>query len=314
MMLKSFSLGLLFLLQQGNFIYDSFHSPPLPFGHLHFVDLSHGWLISSMGPYRTADGGGSWVRMPKCGDDSKYGPGFVPESSFLAWEDASRAIVRTASGVSIVDETGCRPVQVPTKGPLFFLDLRFYDERAGWGSSGNDGVYRTIDGGRNWTRLAMARPPVALLPMSASEVWGTSGGTLLHTTDGGVTWKTILDLPFGGTSRVCMLVRGSGWWLGVGFLYKTDDGGKTWSPLPWNTYGDVSFGQDGIEGWIVGDFGRVFHSQDGGKTWERQQCGTKEDLGQVQVLSDGHAWIWARNGTVHRTVNHGRTWARVVIQ
>jgi len=315
MILAYISLVLRLWSLQGGTIYDSFHTPPLPYGQMVFADPNHGWLVSTWSLHATADGGQSWHGIVPCEEGASPVAGLPPGLVIsVAWHDASRVIVRTALSVALLDRAGrCSILKLPVKSMLV-TDIRFLDERIGWVTAQNDGVYRTTDGGQTWTRAAMKEVPAGLVPVSASEVWGTNGGTLMHTKDGGASWETVLSAGSGGVSRVCITHDGIGWWLGIGFLYKTTDAGVSWHKLPWKTDGDVSFDETGMEGWIVGEGGRVLHSLDAGETWEYLKAPTKRDLAQVQAFSDGRAWICADERVFLRTLDHGRTWELTVVR
>lgn len=77
--------------------------------------------------------------------------------------------------------------------------LAFADEKTGWRVGESGEIYKTLDGGVNWTRQFMNAEMrlASVKAASASEVWafgllwGKDENVLLHTVDGGKTWDVI---------------------------------------------------------------------------------------------------------------------------
>lgn len=157
-------------------------------------------------------------------------------------------------------------------------------------------IYKTLDGGTNWTRIGSTPALIPLDPqeyglhdqfaVSGNSIWiGTTFGRLLHSTDKGATWS-VLQSPipdFGGgingNQSADFAFRDANNGLlqtSEYLLYNTNDGGVTWNNVPWvgvlrtfdiaaipglpNAY--VSVGED------IDTFERgSSYSPDGGFTW-----------------------------------------------
>jgi len=107
-------------------------------------------------------------------------------------------------------------------------------------------------------------------------------------------------------------------------ILHTEDGGKTWkkqfSDLDYILKG-VSFSNE-KNGWAVGEYGFIYHTEDGGVTWKKQagECGISEETGElvggnflfgVFAESPQKAWAVGIDGYATRTTDGGRTWHRV---
>jgi photosystem II stability/assembly factor-like uncharacterized protein len=181
-------------------------------------------------------------------------------------------------------------------------------------------------------------------------------GTILKTTDGGKTWRRIKVKLHMEDWQVAPphffgVARGSNpnnlWIVGpVGTILRSRDGGETWEnislpPPPdqiggryWDlTLNGVYFVNDN-EGWIVGEFGKIFHTTDGGDTWEKQENVldlpkfTRPDLSEeealrrripplhledlyifdVAFLNPKRGFVAAETGILLETSDGGQTW------
>src|SRR5262249_35925472 len=126
----------------------------------------------------------------------------------------------------------------------------FADSNNGWAISISD-VWRTSDGGREWTRgtppptragyaLAFAH----IQALSREEAWVLEDVSLLHTTDSGNSWQVgcrlkdvsirsfrFLDFRNGWVSGDQFVEIKDGPWPYYGAIYKTSDGGATWQDV-----------------------------------------------------------------------------------
>jgi len=157
------------------------------------------------------------------------------------------------------------------------------------------------------------------------------GGTIIATSDGGLTW-----------SRIRYCGRGSGWklpdaMLGVDFadtshgwavgtkelatgsatplMVATADGGSSWtdlsSKLPASFFPRAVSAADADNVWICGAAGAIYHSSDGGNTWALANSGAPTvDYTCIWIRSGGGAfrgWAAGKSGKIIRTEN-GTDW------
>jgi len=199
---------------------------------------------------------------------------------------------------------------------------------SGWGN----GVYRSTDGGSTWQNVglkesrAVARiivhptnPEIAYVA-ALGHLWAEGGDRgLFKTTDGGKTWKAVLQAPAPHAARV-----------GCGDVAFDPSNPETiYAALyarqraPWGfTFGPAFTGGE--------DVGGIFKSTDGGTTWKKLGGGLPAETGRIGlavtagnpkivmaivqsdqggngVLTDIHS----RSGGVFRSEDGGEKWTRM---
>jgi photosystem II stability/assembly factor-like uncharacterized protein len=167
------------------------------------------------------------------GEEERLDDGRVPRRADVA-KDAARG-----------QKSECFVISTPLE--QHFQGADFVDSNHGWAISISD-VWRTKDGGREWTRVTP--PPTRagyglafaeIQAMSAEEAWVLEGIALLHTTNAGNSWQVgcklkhvdinsfrFLDLRNGWVSGDQFVEMKDGPWPYYGAIFKTSDGGATW--------------------------------------------------------------------------------------
>ncbi len=168
--------------------------------------------------------------------------------------------------------------------------------------------------------------------LSATEAWAVGNfGALLHTSDGGRTWKAadaktrqpLFGIDFGDPQHA--------WAVGKSALVlRTTDSGATWTrqttPLSLEKHLFKVRGVDAQTAWAVGDWGTIITTTDGGATWTDRSLGvtpvkTEESAGRTTttitddvILYDisfpdrNHGFIVGEFGTLLVTTDAGATW------
>jgi photosystem II stability/assembly factor-like uncharacterized protein len=164
-----------------------------------FVDDSHGWASGGGGIVATVDGGRTWslqyrATPTKPGSAVSTGVGALEFLDYLhGWAVDAGTLIETSDG-------GLRWRAVGKPGELGGVaQLRFFDLQHGWAIT-----YRT----------------------PCSIAYCTTVGTLLSTSDGGVTWTPAAIS--GSVLSMCWANPQVGWVGGTPLLYGTNDGGRTW--------------------------------------------------------------------------------------
>lgn len=169
---------------------------------------------------------------------------------------------------------------------------------------GNSGaVYKTENGGTNWTKKAVplnrdilsAAFPGSSEPYTGYIALSNAGSTIFKTTDGGDSW-TIMTLPGISSSMNCLEFTdaNTGWAAGGNgeiFSFKNGTWTKQSTPVTTSLNG-ISFASDGLNGWAIGDGGVILHTANGGTTWTLEGSGlTTQNLTKVEVVSSTEAYI-----------------------
>jgi len=136
-------------------------------------------------------------------------------------------------------------------------------------------------------------------------------GSVVKTTDGGVSWGLVEHQPPFSTDLRDVLVVGPGELLAVGAppgIFRSNDGGASWSPVP-NPSSAVLNDIERVSGpnlATVGDAGQVLTSADGGETWVlRGPFGS--DAFEQFWWSPTEGYV-AGQSRVRRTTDGGATW------
>ena len=97
-----------------------------------------------------------------------------------------------------------------------------------------------------------------------------------------------------------------------GLILHTEDGGKTWKKEESGTNKSlraVSF-CDPNTGWIAGGGGTIIHTENGGKSWIVQRTGVTEDLLTIKFIDCKRGFAAGVFATLLLTDDGGRTWKK----
>jgi photosystem II stability/assembly factor-like uncharacterized protein len=214
------------------------------------------------GVYKSTDGGESWERVGL---------------------EHSEHIQRI-----LLDPRDSDVVYVAAQGPL-------------WAPGGDRGLYKTIDGGRTWTRV-----------LHVSDDTGITD-VVLHPADPDVVYAAAYQ-----RRRAVGQTIGGGPEAGI---LKSYDGGATWERLtqglPTVDMGRIALGvdrriPDRVYALIVarGDHGGFFRSDDAGVSWTRTSeysGGDPQYYGEIFVDPHRPETIWNVEVRIHRSTDGGHT-------
>ena len=211
------------------------------------------------------------------------------------------------------------------------------------------GVYRTMDGGKTWTRvlfvnentgcsgltLDLHNPAVLFAGMwqvemhTYAEYSGGPSSGIYVSRDSGATWTHVEDAglphaPLGkidvavapsASNRVYALIQTKD----QGSVWRSDDGGHTWHVVSWNR---LLIGRAGYYIHLVVNSGNAdevllsnsgfYKSTDGGKTWESEPWGGDNHDIWMDPISPDHFGL-TYDGGASVTTDHGKTLTRIAI-
>jgi photosystem II stability/assembly factor-like uncharacterized protein len=245
-----------------NWIEISFGSYPI-MGVSFFDDSNAIVITSGYNPgaffyiFRTSNGGTTW-------SNQLNGPMNVLNE--ISFRDINNGIV-VGSTVFITTDGGIN-WNYSVNSPVIFFNGVSYTSPDHIIAVGVGNIYLSTDGGINWTQSSGTFQTLAVDCINSSIGFAVGFiGTILKTTDGGLTWK----LQNSGTT---------------------------------NTLYDVSF-VDVNNGFAVGESGTILRTTDGGIKWTQQESGTVNTLLGISMIDTNICTIVGDNGTILRTTNGG---------
>ena len=151
--------------------------------------------------------------------------------------------------------------------------------------------------------------------------------TMLHTTDGGISWTPQNIPPTNAYFSVNFTDVLNGWATGyAGKIVHTTDGGQNWldQTAPYNTDYYKVFFIDSNTGWIAGgDAGGfpsyishrvILHTSNGGATWILQYGQAYESLlRSIYFVDQNNGYATGESGIIMKTTDGGNNWTQNVI-
>lgn len=255
------------------------------------------------GVYRSLDGGRTWTNMGL--RDTKHIGRVVIDSrdpnivyvaalGHLWGPNKERGVFKTTDGgktwanvLFVNEDTGVIDLVMDSQSPMTLYAAAYQRRRTPWGFNGGgpgSAVYRTVDGGANWTKLTKGLPE-------------------------GTTGRIGLDVYRGNPNTVYALIENA-----KGGVFRSDDRGDNWRKLSELDSRPMYYSQIRIDPnneqrvWQLA--ANMYNSDDGGKTWVSNIV--------QRIHGDFHAlWIDPANsnhvlagsdGGLHASYDRGRTW------
>jgi photosystem II stability/assembly factor-like uncharacterized protein len=203
----------------------------------------------------------------------------------------------------------------------------FIDEKTGW-IAGSNVLYRTIDGGENWSKTIEAASFQKVHFFNKDTGIIRTANSIYITHDGGVSFinqtvvitekeNYIMNMSFPDQKHGWLAVLSN--YPDKGKIYHTADSGRTWSVQKsflddWVT--SVAF-TDSLKGWLTQispspgkNKRKIHHTRDGGKTWLPQPDDSTLlyycDLEDVYMIDSLNGWAVGTCG--YSTNDGGKTW------
>lgn len=263
--------------------------------------------------YRSTDGGATWA--------NKTIPEFTPplyvpvNINAVKWVATDAAYMACQNGYVYRSFDGADSWPDPY---AFYTGrsntaLEFINKNTGWvcgatGAAGSGAVFRTTDGGANWTMqngtFAGATRLFGIDFVNSTTGWvvGTPQ-KIFKTTDGGVNW-TEQTAPAGVTGNllsVCFVNTDTGFACGgSGKVIRTTDGGATWtnvSPPGLALIANKVVFTNSKNGMLFCAGGGAFKTTDGGDTWINFSAPTSDLFSDASIVASYNSSLNIPNGT-----------------
>ncbi|WP_309640548.1 YCF48-related protein [Flavobacterium sp.] len=218
-----------------------------------------------------------------------------------------------------------------------FDDVFFINDNVGWAANGAyAAVYKTTDGGANWTTQVTETSlggnyyfrNIEFLDENIGFL-GTLNNLFLKTIDGGTNWIPVTNLPT-NPAAICGLdavgtstIYGCGAYFSPAFVIKSSDSGATWQYTDMSAYAtalvEIQFLDESI-GYASGadsNGGVVLKTTDGGLTWTPifHSSIAGEYVWKLQILPTNTNVVFGsveanapNNGKMIRSLDGGANW------
>ncbi len=224
--------------------------------------------------------------------------------------------------------------QMPQPGGTL-VDVTFVDASDVWAVGVGGAILHSTDAGATWSAQQSGTlaelDSVSFVDAQHGWVCGNSDllepgvGTLLATTDGGVSWTDSTPSGLGTALTNVSFVDAQHGWVGTssGHVLRTTDGGTSWASVRVGNsrrFLRVDF-VDAAHGWAFnGDTGALWRTTDGGTVWGRVHRFYRRDdqIVGVDLVDRSHGWAYSvtygetlTTSTILVTRDAGKTWRPV---
>ncbi|MBN1954796.1 MAG: hypothetical protein JW900_07075 [Anaerolineae bacterium] len=273
---------------------------------------------SDLAFYRSDDGGDTWQKFTKPGEENYGPPGVragIPISAVVDPNDPMTIFVNNYNGGNFKSTDGAQTWVNSSKGytGAHLHDIAVdADHPAIVYTIGRSGPFRSFNGGEYWAGLAYSPASlpewyaVAVNPGNANEILISDefGGGILKSTDGGNTWRIVFDHPDAGGS--C-----------AGGPQECRHGFKAIEYAPSNpgvVYAGMRKGRRSIDGDFPArpSFG-MYKSTDGGETWVEINNGLRTSLINVHCIAvhptdPNTVYVGTWKDGMFKTTDGGQNW------
>lgn len=195
-------------------------------------------------------------------------------------------------------------------------------------ATSNDGLYKTVNGGDQWTRTGLNEgniTSVSVHPTETNTIFATIGRSLYRSSDGGTGWSLVYTSAQADNALYNVVIdpfTPNQVYLSdaLGGIFKSLDQGETWQSLH-RFAKPVTFirinPQDARRVYVAIDGGGLFLSSDGGLSWNDLSESLKDfkNAKLIQALTfvpQNSDWIYL--GTTYgllRSTDAGQTWQAI---
>jgi photosystem II stability/assembly factor-like uncharacterized protein len=265
------------------------------------------------------------VREMACAGDGNYL--LMTSSAILRTTDAGRTWTSVVTREMFTPEF--THIAYPDTGSIVYTS-----DSTTYGSTWYHGMIEaTTDGGSTWTRTVLPVPSrmsdVAMVDRMhglACAYVRNAPGSLLRTSDGGLTWQS-LPMPPRSAGPFDLQMLGPDWWAmraydsisGTWGLFRTADAGVTWNRFVVPEFTSSIDFINSLHAYAVGavysgdsqTHNRIDRTTDGGATWTtvlRRPVERWGSLREIAFADSAHGIAAGSEGIIYRTTDGGATW------
>lgn len=302
------------------------YSEDLRFMDVFFVTPTVGYVSGAAGTIlKTADAGATWT--PQLGGDPNSGEAPIERLLFVT-EHAGWAVQVMSTHANLL-----RTQDGETWEPIGTIEEHYADLAFTSGQDGvythNQKVYRTHDGGRNWSHASdcRVRGQVDGLPrqidcqimrmhfpapsVGYAVAYGDGAAWMLRTDDGGTSWHAVTPIPDenGRSSAIFFTDEYTGYVrVHSGKAYRTQDGGQTWTLMIANSLGERIRFADPQVGWSFANLcvgmgcenAKLSYTTDGGKSWASRSIPLPAGVAAFSMPRRDIAYAAGEHGMIYR--------------
>jgi photosystem II stability/assembly factor-like uncharacterized protein len=269
-----------------------------------FTDAQTGFILNYNGDLiKTTNQGNTW----ELAYNFHYGGAFDAKDAVV--------IIGNSSGIYISTDTGKNFVRGLSTFPSGFMDIDIVSRDTIFALSLYT-FYKSTDGGHSWKITNMGAVNQSCFDFIDSKIGfiGRTNTSMLKTVDGGQTWQPMLNHY--NFSKECTAVKFLNRdiafvWNSRDSVYKTVDCGVSWTGYPILDEGYGMSFPSNTDGYIVGEYGRVWTTTDAGATWSlgaRAGIGLNVALSSVYFITPAIGFAVGSDGQILKTVDSGTTW------
>jgi len=282
-----------------------------------FINPILGFIVGYEGRILINESGGNnWRPLYETFNATIHTVEFV--NSQIGWAGGTKWVNSLKAVMFKTTDGGYTWTPQQVDGAYVIIDIEMFDDRNGWAVGGGR-VFRTIDGGENWTSFSFLRNShirgVHFLDKNFGvvyEVWDQRNNQLYNyiTLDGGKSW-TQYELPETSSfSKLKFTDYNHGWMLNSEALWYSADTSKTWTKNP-NIDVQNGFSFDFIDnntGWVAANFNEVYRTYDGGNSWETSTLPFTNQTFDMVFVDKQRGFISGNNGVIFVTNDGGKSW------
>ncbi|HRG01797.1 MAG TPA: YCF48-related protein [Bacteroidia bacterium] len=281
-----------------------------------FTDIQNGWAVGDGGIIlNTTNGGSTWSSINNLFTGSPINFTELDVIGNSVWACTDNALVLYSTDAGNTWSVSTTPT-VTMGTSLKEINFSRQNTNNGWavgGSSTAGIVFKTTDGGANWTSVNNV-PSLSNMPSGvqiiSSTIFITDAGMFKKSVDGGLNWTTLnvatnIMKPIALTTSDIWCIQGLN---NSQFAYKSTNGGSVFnsfsSTLPMSGYLINIDAIDLNNVMLVSYTGsgyEVFETNNGGVLWSATNLGTITGyVNDISFPDFNNAWVVGNNGNIYK--------------